>query len=531
MYIKSKLILSFFCILSISTTIGIVSYVDLTKVTNEYSFLIEHDLQVLQNAQKLQKLVVDAETGQRGFIIVGDETFLEPYYSGIAEFKKLILVEKKLVSDNPPQVKRLEKIEQLFAEWNKQAAIPEIELARIAHETTSSKDLETLLSQDTGISEINARKEISKNPTIYDVSLLVKSETGKNILDQIRIEFRDFIVIENSLKDERFTDILETVSITKNILIGFTIIIVIVGILISFLLFYSIMQPISKLNNDSINISKGDMEHDLKYDKNDEFFNLINSFNFMKKSVKEKIDLEQKISKELRDIDIQKEEFTSMVTHELKTPLTPILGWLSVLDKGDLLGTLNEKQKTAVSKILSNSRRLNLLITDLLDAQKLDLGKMSYDMSAVDVNSMITGLVENFQPTADSKNIKIFDSTTETLKINSDQPRIEQVINNLVYNAIDFVKIDTGIIEIKAHASDTNLIISIKDNGKGISKENQEHLFKKFYQIDTSPTREHGGTGLGLSICHGICEGLGGKISVSSVINKETIFFISLPLE
>ena len=195
------------------------------------------------------------------------------------------------------------------------------------------------------------------------------------------------------------------------------------------------------------------------------------------------------------------------------------------------MGTLNEKQKTAVSKILANSRRLNLLITDLLDAQKLDLGKMSYDRSLIDVNSMITDLIENFQPTADSKNIKIFNSTTETLKINSDKPRIEQVINNLVYNAIDFVKSDTGTIEIKAHISDTNLIISVKDNGKGISKENQEHLFKKFYQTDTSPTRKHGGTGLGLSICHGICEGLGGKIYVNSIINKETIFFISLPLE
>jgi len=241
--------------------------------------------------------------------------------------------------------------------------------------------------------------------------------------------------------------------------------------------------------------------------------------------------LKEKLADELKEIDTKKEEFTSMVTHELKTPLTPILGWLSVLDKGDLLGTLNDKQKTAVRKILTNSRRLNNLISDLLDAQKLDLGKMSYDITTVDINSMITDLVDNFQPTADTKKIKIFDSTTETLEIKSDKSRIEQVINNLVYNAIDFVPNDTGTIEIKAHISDTNLIISIKDNGKGVNKEDQEHLFKKFYQADTSATRKHGGTGLGLSICSGICEGLGGNMSlISSVQNHETIFFISLPV-
>ena len=241
--------------------------------------------------------------------------------------------------------------------------------------------------------------------------------------------------------------------------------------------------------------------------------------------------LKEKLADELKNIDTQKEEFTSMVTHELKTPLTPILGWLSVLDKGELLGTLNDKQKTAVKKVLTNSRRLNNLISDLLDAQKLDLGKMNFDISSVDVNSLISGLVENFQPTADTHKIKIFDSTTETLEIKSDKNRIEQIINNLVYNAIDFVPKDTGTIEIKAHISDTNLIISIKDNGKGISEEEQEHLFQKFYQADTSATRKHGGTGLGLSICNGICSGLGGKMSViSSVQNHETIFFISLPL-
>lgn len=106
---------------------------------------------MLQNAQKLQKLVVYSETSQRGFIITGNEDFLEPYNNGINNFQKLIKIEKKLVSDNPTQVEKLEIIEELFQDWNTKATIPEIEMARIVHQSTiNTKDLESLISQGTG---------------------------------------------------------------------------------------------------------------------------------------------------------------------------------------------------------------------------------------------------------------------------------------------------------------------------------------------------------------------------------------------
>jgi len=151
MKIKSKLIGAFSIIVGVTIILGIIVFVSSTQIDDQFKFLVEHDLNVLQNAQKLQRLVVDAETGQRGFVITGQEDFLEPYYNGINGFDELIQVEKELVSDNPTQVEKLEMIEELFEEWKTKAAVPEIELARLVHETdVSAHDLEVLLAEGTG---------------------------------------------------------------------------------------------------------------------------------------------------------------------------------------------------------------------------------------------------------------------------------------------------------------------------------------------------------------------------------------------
>ena len=107
---KIKLFLGFATIILFTVVLGITTFVNANEVGSSFTFLVEHDLNVLQNAQKLQKLVVDAATGQRGFVITGNEDFLEPYYNDVSQFNELMEVEKKLVSDNPPQVQRLARI-------------------------------------------------------------------------------------------------------------------------------------------------------------------------------------------------------------------------------------------------------------------------------------------------------------------------------------------------------------------------------------------------------------------------------------
>jgi len=126
------------------------------------------------------------------------------------------------------------------------------------------------------------------------------------------------------------------------------------------------------------------------------------------------------------------------------------------------------------------------------------------------------------------KNIEFLNTTKTNLKIRSDPDRINQVFANLIKNAVDFVPHD-GKIEINATTKNGDVLFYVKDNGKGIPKEKQDDLFKKFYQVDTSLKRSHGGTGLGLVICKGIVEALGGTIWLESQVDKGTTFYFTIP--
>jgi signal transduction histidine kinase len=129
------------------------------------------------------------------------------------------------------------------------------------------------------------------------------------------------------------------------------------------------------------------------------------------------------------------------------------------------------------------------------------------------------------------KGIKQINSTKEHLIIKSDRNRIEQVLNNLILNAVDFVPYEKGEIEYGAQSKDDEVLFYVKDNGIGIPAEKQKNLFNKFYQIDTSLTRKHGGSGLGLAISKGIISGLGGKIWVESELGRGAAFYFTIPKE
>jgi signal transduction histidine kinase len=145
---------------------------------------------------------------------------------------------------------------------------------------------------------------------------------------------------------------------------------------------------------------------------------------------------------------------------------------------------------------------------------------------------MIDEALTDFKNISEHKKIQFTNSTKEkNLIIKSDKVRLKQVLNNLIYNAIDFVPETTGKIEINVQTKGFEIIFYVKDNGVGISSEKQKDLFKKFYQLDMSHSREHGGTGLGLSICKGILEGLGGKIWLESDLVQGTTFYFAIPKE
>jgi PAS domain S-box-containing protein len=242
--------------------------------------------------------------------------------------------------------------------------------------------------------------------------------------------------------------------------------------------------------------------------------------------------LEEKLSEALKNVqesELQKEEFSSMMTHELNTPLVPIKGYCEMLRDMETFGSLNNDQIDFIKKIESNATLLERLISDLLDVQKLDMKKMNFLITEFSMDEFMDELKENNKHLMKNKNIDFTVKCPKNLILNSDKQRLRQVLDNLIRNSVDFVPSKDGKISVEAKIKEKNIVFAVHDNGPGIPKEKQSNIFKKFYQIDTSATRKHGGTGLGLVICKGIAEGLKGKIWLESEFGKGTSFFIYLP--
>ncbi len=508
MKVRTKILGGFLIIIILTIFLGMIIFINTVNVDTNFTFLVEHDLEVLQNAQKLQKFVVDAETGQRGFIITGDESFLEPYRQGIQGFNSLIRIEKDLVSDNPAQIQKLKNIQVLFDEWNIRAAQPEIAAARNYFETNTEEH----------------------NTEFSSVSQLLKNKLGKDILDNIRSEFAIFIQIENNLKDERLENVSATAAFTLVLIIILPISIAIVAGIITFVFTRSISRPLEILKQASVDVSRGNLNTKIvQLKSDDEIREVSESFNKMVNDIKKAQSQIQSQLKELTKVDEQKDEFAAMVSHELKTPLVPIQLYTEMLLKG-MLGSLDDKQIKALHSIHSNILSLGNLVDDVLDVTKLELGRLALHKKQVELKDLLDENIESLRIFANDKKVALELELKTSGKIFCDPIRINQVLSNLIKNSIDFVPKNIGLIKLTIEKNPKSFLFTVTDNGSGISEENHKHLFQKFYKIDTSVTRKHGGTGLGLTICNGIVSSHGGKIWLDKEYTKGASFKFTIPV-
>ena len=226
----------------------------------------------------------------------------------------------------------------------------------------------------------------------------------------------------------------------------------------------------------------------------------------------------------------QNDEFSSILSHELSTPLFPIKFYAEMLRDPKIFGNLNKDQLNSVNEIYNNSVKLEKLINDIFDVQKFETGKMKFAETSFDLDKFMEKIENDNLSLMVKKQIKFINSTKDKMVVTSDSDRLVQVFANLIENSVDFVPDKTGIIEINAKVEGNDILFCVKDNGSGIPKDKQVNLFKKFYQMDVSSSRKHGGSGLGLALCKGIIEGLGGKMWLESAVNVGTIIYFTIPI-
>ncbi len=310
---------------------------------------------------------------------------------------------------------------------------------------------------------------------------------------------------------------------------------------------YVIVKPLRHLRDVSDAVTRGNSALRAEIHTGDEFEELSTAFNRMLRTlitIQEelrqanvnldgKVDEMAQMNMRLYEMNMLKSDFLATMSHELRTPLNSILGFSEVLAG---IQALDDKQKRYVQNIQKSGKTLLEMINDILDLAKMESGKMDLRLTDFYVQQIIGAQADMARPLAERKNIDLETNIDSELPpMRQDQARVQQIINNLISNAIKFTP-EGGRVEVTAIRDDADyLVMRIIDTGVGIAADDQQVIFEKFRQgrvgvpSGDAMTREYSGSGLGLSIVKELCKLLGGEVSVASELGKGSTFTVRIP--
>ncbi len=231
-------------------------------------------------------------------------------------------------------------------------------------------------------------------------------------------------------------------------------------------------------------------------------------------------------NKKLRELDETKDEFISMASHQLRTPLTSVKGYMSMVLEGDA-GKLSKQQENLLNQAFVSSQRMVYLIADLLNVSRLKTGKFVIDAHPADLSEMVEGEIAQLKETAKLKKIEIkYDKPKKLPKLMLDETKVRQVIMNFADNAIYYTPTG-GHINIEVKEDDGHIYFTVKDDGLGVPKEDQKHLFTKFFRAGNAKKARPDGTGLGLFMAKKVVDAQEGNILFESTEGKGSMFGFS----
>jgi len=236
-----------------------------------------------------------------------------------------------------------------------------------------------------------------------------------------------------------------------------------------------------------------------------------------------------------RDISVEqevvrmKDEFLSLASHELRTPMTSIAGFIDMILEGRY-GQITKEIREPLGYVAESTDRLIRLVNDLLNVSRIEADRMAFKLGSIDLNETISKVVAGLQPIALKRNIKLTFDSKEAIQAQGDIEKVEQILNNLIGNALKFT--DKGGISIVLKKSDDLSVIEITDTGVGIPMEGRNRLFGKFEQINADPAGRPPGTGLGLYLSRQMAQKMGGDVKlIASTLNQGSTFAASFPID
>jgi signal transduction histidine kinase len=288
--------------------------------------------------------------------------------------------------------------------------------------------------------------------------------------------------------------------------------------LIAIWLTATISRPVSDLESGMQAVADGDFSYRLSIEpmRHDEFGRLAESY--------------QTMVQQLKQLDQLKAEFVSVASHELKTPINVIIGYLQLLQE-NVYGELTPKQREICLTLASQAQALSRLVRQLLDVSRFEAGGGKLELRAMQLIPFLAELETTFRVLAIQRGIRFHVDRGSRLpdQVVWDEDRMSEVLGNLLSNAFKFTE-RGGMVELKVAAVTDSVEMRIRDTGAGIPPENVPFIFEKFFQADNQASASAKGTGLGLAIAKSIVTAHGGSISVESTLGSGTTFAITLPM-
>ena len=338
-----------------------------------------------------------------------------------------------------------------------------------------------------------------------------------------KIDFVDADGIVGSAYIVTRTEILMTMfkSVVVNVVIAAVVVLVLAGILLNWWIYRSVTRPLKQLREATQNIKAGNLDFTLEVDRDDTIGELYADFEDMRKRLK--LTTEEKL-----EYDKESKELISNISHDLKTPITAIKGYVEGIMDG--VADTPDKMERYIRTIYNKTNDMDRLINELTFYSKIDTNRIPYTFNKINVIDYFSDCVDELYLELESKHIKLqyFDYIDSNIMVIADAEQLKRVINNIIGNSIKYIDKEQGIIIIRLKDVGDFIQVEIEDNGKGIGVKELPYIFDRFYRTDASRNSKQGGSGIGLSIVKKIIEDHGGKIWANSKENTGTVMYFVL---
>ncbi|KAA0761468.1 HAMP domain-containing sensor histidine kinase [Bacillus sp. SH5-2] len=290
--------------------------------------------------------------------------------------------------------------------------------------------------------------------------------------------------------------------------------------LLSYLVSRSVIKPIFVLKDATEKIKEGNLDFQIPVTSHDEIGQLNQGFEEMRKKLKESIEMQTQYEE-------NRKELISNISHDLKTPITSIIGYVEGIKDG--VANTPEKMDKYLTTIHTKARHMDTLIDELFLFSKLDLNRVPFQFETVELNMFMQELIEEMQMDLSKEGIEVnLQLHASLLYVTADCEKINRVISNLIHNSVKYMDKEEKKITVTVSSDDDKVIVKVMDNGSGIESDTLPYIFERFYRAEQSRNSSTGGSGLGLAIAKQIIEEHGGNIWAESELGKGTSIFFSL---